>query len=158
VKFDEIGYWSEIKLDIVKDYASAYSRILAAQRNPELHHVYIDAFAGAGVHISKATGEYIPGSLINALLIRPPFREYHLIDIDRQKVALLRALAKERNDVHGEHGFHVHEFDDCSARPMRVPLWLILIQPTNCMPGRTRPSGMLATWETWRQTLPARRN
>ena len=27
--FDEIGYWSEIKLDIVKDYAQAYATILA---------------------------------------------------------------------------------------------------------------------------------
>ena len=105
VKFDEIGYWSEIKLDIVKDYASAYSRILAAQREPALHHVYIDAFAGAGVHISKATGEYIPGSPINALLVRPAFREYHLIDIDRQKVALLRDRTKQRKDV------HIHEGD-----------------------------------------------
>jgi three-Cys-motif partner protein len=105
VKFDEIGYWSEIKLDVVKDYASAYSRILAAQREPALHHVYIDAFAGAGVHISKATGEYIPGSPINALLVRPAFREYHLIDIDRQKVALLRDRAKQRKDV------HIHEGD-----------------------------------------------
>jgi len=82
LKFDEIGYWSEVKLDIVKDYASAYSRILAAQINPPLHHVYIDAFAGAGVHVSKTTGEYVPGSPINALLVQPPFREYHLIDID----------------------------------------------------------------------------
>lgn len=105
VKFDEIGYWSEIKLDIVKDYASAYSRILAAQREPALHQVYIDAFAGAGVHISKAIGEYIPGSPINALLVRPAFREYHLIDIDRQKVALLRDRAKQRKDV------HIHEGD-----------------------------------------------
>jgi three-Cys-motif partner protein len=105
VKFDEIGYWSEIKLDIVKDYASAYSRILAAQRNPSLHHVYIDAFAGAGVHISKTTGEYIPGSPINALLVQPPFCEYHLIDIDQQKVASLRDLVKDRKDV------HIHEGD-----------------------------------------------
>src|SRR5438128_5327186 len=104
-KFDVIGYWSEIKLDIVKDDASAYSRILAAQRKPALHHVYIDAFAGAGVHISKATGEYIPGSPINALLVQPPFCEYHLIDIDRQKVALLRELTKERKEV------HIHEGD-----------------------------------------------
>ena len=100
LKFDEIGYWSEIKLDIVKGYASAYSRILAAQTKPALHHVYIDAFAGAGVHISKATGEYIPGSPTNALSVQPTFREYYLIDIDRQKVTLLRELAKERNDVH----------------------------------------------------------
>jgi three-Cys-motif partner protein len=105
VKFDEIGYWSEIKLDIVKDYASAYSRILAAQRKVGLHHVYIDAFAGAVVHISKTTGEYIPGSPINALLVQPPFREYHLIDIDRQKVASLRDLVKNRSDV------HIHEGD-----------------------------------------------
>src|SRR6266699_3685694 len=105
LRFDEIGYWSEIKLDIVKDYASAYSRILAAQIKTALHHVYIDAFAGAGVHISKATGKYIAGSPINALLVQPPFREYHLIDIDRQKVALLRELTKQRRDV------HIHEGD-----------------------------------------------
>src|SRR5206468_4565784 len=105
LKFDEIGYWSEIKLDIVKDYASAYSRILAAQTKPALHHVYVDAFAGAGVHISKVTGNYIPGSPINALLVHPPFREYHLIDIDRQKVGLLRDLVEARKDV------HIHEGD-----------------------------------------------
>lgn len=100
LRFDEIGYWSEIKLDIVKDYASAYSRILAAQTKPPLHHVYIDAFAGAGVHVSKVTGEYVPGSPVNALLVRPPFREYHLIDIDRRKLASLRQLTKGRDDVH----------------------------------------------------------
>ena len=105
LKFDEIGYWSEIKLDIVKDYASAYSRILSAQIKPALHHVYIDAFAGAGVHISKVTGEYVPGSPVNALLVQPPFREYYLIDIDRQKVALLRDLVKDRKDM------HIHEGD-----------------------------------------------
>jgi three-Cys-motif partner protein len=105
VKFDEIGYWSEIKLDIVKDYASAYSRILAAQTKPSLDHVYIDAFAGGGAHISKTTREYISGSPINALLVQPPFREYHLIDIDRQKVELLRERVKNRRDV------HIHEGD-----------------------------------------------
>ena len=105
MKFDEIGYWSEIKLDIVKDYASAYSRILAAQTKLRLHHLYIDAFAGAGVHISKTTREYISGSPVNALLVQPPFREYHLIDIDRQKVELLRERVKNRRDV------HIHEGD-----------------------------------------------
>jgi three-Cys-motif partner protein len=104
LKFDEIGYWSEIKLDIVKDYASAYSRILAAQTKPALHHVYIDAFAGAGVHISKATGEYVLGSPVNALLVQPPFREYHLIDVDRQKMGVLRQLTAGRPDVHLHEG------------------------------------------------------
>ena len=83
--FDQIGYWSEIKLDIIKEFATAYSRILSRQKTPRLHHVYIDAFAGAGVHISKASGEFVPGSPMNTLLVKPPFREYHFIDLDEQK-------------------------------------------------------------------------
>jgi len=71
---------------------------------PSLHHVYIDAFAGPGVHISKATGEYVHGSPTNALLVQPPFREYYLIDIDRQKVTRLRDETKDRKDVHIDEG------------------------------------------------------
>ena len=37
----EIGYWSEVKLDIIQDYAHAYSQILVAQRRPKLKHIYI---------------------------------------------------------------------------------------------------------------------
>jgi hypothetical protein len=66
-KYDEIGYWSEIKLDIIKEYAAAYSRILSSQESPNFYHIYVDAFAGAGVHISKRTGEFFPGSPFNAL-------------------------------------------------------------------------------------------
>ncbi len=62
LEFDEIGYWSEIKLEILKEYASAYSKILAAQKNPALEHVYIDAFAGAGMHVTKLTKNFVPGS------------------------------------------------------------------------------------------------
>jgi three-Cys-motif partner protein len=100
-EFDEIGYWSEIKLDIVKDYAAAYSRILAAKK---LKHVYIDAFAGAGQHISKATGELVPGSPLNALNVLPPFREYYLIDLDSSRVTGLRKLFGDRSNVHIEAG------------------------------------------------------
>lgn len=77
--FDEIGYWSEIKLQILQEYASAYSTILAARSNPSLYHVYIDGFAGAGIHFAKSSNEFVLGSPMNALLVRPPFREYHLI-------------------------------------------------------------------------------
>ncbi len=79
MKYDEIHYWTEVKLDIVKEYAQAYSTILSAQKRPLLYHVYIDAFAGAGLHVSKSTGQLVSGSPLNALLIEPPFREYHLI-------------------------------------------------------------------------------
>lgn len=97
--FDEIGYWSEIKLDILQEYAAAYSRILAARENPSLYHVYIDAFAGAGVHLAKATQTYILGSPLNALDVRPKFRECHLIDIEAEKVESLKELIGSREDV-----------------------------------------------------------
>lgn len=95
--FDEINYWSEVKLDIVREYASAYSRILAARR---LYHIYIDAFAGSGTHISRASRRMVKGSPLNALAVQPAFREYHFIDVDGGKVAELRRSVGERQDVH----------------------------------------------------------
>jgi three-Cys-motif partner protein len=105
LKFDKIGNWSEVKLDIIKGYAAAYSAILSKRKNPSLYHVYIDAFAGAGLHISKETGAFVPGSPVNALHVKPPFREYHLIDLDSKKVAQLRQIVGARSDV------EVHEGD-----------------------------------------------
>lgn len=99
MRYDEIGYWSEVKLDIVRDYAATYSKILSAQKSPSLYHVYIDAFAGAGQHISKTSGEMISGSPLNALQITPPFREYHLIDLDSKKIDSLRKLTRDRANV-----------------------------------------------------------
>lgn len=96
-EFDQIGYWSEIKLDIIREYASAYSRILSKKN---LRHIYVDAFAGAGVHLSKAKGEFILGSPLNALEVQPPFREYHFIDLDSKRVAGLHELVGDRRDVH----------------------------------------------------------
>lgn len=101
---DEIGVWSEIKLDIVKSYAARYSMILAAQKSPSFHHSYVDAFAGAGVHISKTSGEYVRGSPTNALLVTPPFKHYYFIDLDNARCELLRQIAGPRSDVTIEGG------------------------------------------------------
>ncbi len=98
-RIDEIGLWSEVKLDILKRYAVEYSKILSNQRNPSFFHVYIDAFAGAGFHLSETTGEMVLGSPLNALLVQPPFREFHLIDLDGDKVEGLRQLVGSRKDV-----------------------------------------------------------
>lgn len=100
LQFDRIGYWSEIKLEILKEYASAYSTILAAQSSPSLYHVYIEGFAGAGVHIARATNEFVLGSPLNALNVEPPFREYYLIDIQPERVESLKNLIGARSDVH----------------------------------------------------------
>lgn len=99
LKYDEIGYWSEIKLDIIKEYASAYTMILSAQKNPSFTYIFIDAFAGAGLHVSKETGEFVRGSPLNALNIKNPFKEYHFIDLEDMKVAELENLVGQRKDV-----------------------------------------------------------
>jgi three-Cys-motif partner protein len=62
--------------------------------------VYIDAFAGAGMHISRTTRDFVPGSPLNALQVQPQFREYFLIDIKPDRVAHLRQLVGDRRVVH----------------------------------------------------------
>lgn len=104
LRIDEIGYWSEIKLDIIRKYAKAYSTVLTAQKKPKLEHVYIDAFAGAGVHKSKTTGEDVAGSPQIAVSTDPPFREYHFIDLDGTRVDHLRGLFAHNPAVRVHHG------------------------------------------------------
>ncbi len=111
LRLDEIGYWSEVKLDIVRKYASAYSTIMAQQPLIK-RHLYIDAFAGAGQHISKGTGGFVPGSPLNALHITPPFRKLHLIDLDGGKTSALLKLTA------GDARVTVHE-GDCNKILLR---------------------------------------
>ncbi len=62
--YDRIGPWTEVKLDILREYAAPYSKILV---NNHFHHLYIDAFAAGGSHISRRSGEVVPGSTRIAL-------------------------------------------------------------------------------------------
>lgn len=97
LEYDEVGGWSELKLEILRKYCAAYSPILTKRK---LHHSYIDGFAGAGHHLSKQTGDLIPGSPINALEIVPPFCEYHFIDLDETRTEELRRLSQGRANVY----------------------------------------------------------
>lgn len=90
LRFDEIGSWSEIKLDILREYAAAYSTILSGQTY--LHHAYIDGFAGPGVCLSRTSGMWVAGSPLNALRVTPPFERYFLMDMDGTRVEHLRQL------------------------------------------------------------------
>ena len=101
-EYDEIGVWSELKLSIIRDYAVEYSKILSRQRG--LRHMYIDGFAGPGVHLSRRTGEFVPGSPLNALEIRPPFKEFHFIDADGDRTEQLVRLAGNRPEVFAYSG------------------------------------------------------
>ena len=99
---DEVGFWSEIKHEIIQEYATAYTIIL--KRHPRLWYGYIDAFAGPGESISEATGTVIRGSPLVALDIRPQFQEYHLIELDPQKADHLRSLVADRSNVFVHQG------------------------------------------------------
>lgn len=101
-EYDEIGVWSEVKLAIIKEYAAAYAKILDKTRResiPSLRWLYIDAYAGPGIHLSRATGNIVEGSPLIALNTLPPFSEYHFIDSDPDRAGQLRRIAGDRDDV-----------------------------------------------------------
>lgn len=101
LKFDEVGIWSELKLEIVESYGAAYIKAFA---NQSLKKYYVDAFSGAGIHISKNTGDQIDGSPARALKISPSFDAFYFIDMNEQKTAHLKKLCDGRDNVQIETG------------------------------------------------------
>jgi three-Cys-motif partner protein len=96
-EFDEIGYWSELKLEIVEKYGAAYTQTFA--NFPNLKKYYIDGFSGAGVHISKTTGAPVDGSPTRALNVRPPFDGFYFIDLNADKTDYLHSACGDRAHV-----------------------------------------------------------
>ncbi len=94
----KIQKWSEIKLQILAEYAAAYSTILSKQ--PYIKHIYIDAFAGSGIHYSERTGSYVPGSPLNALSVKPSFKKYYFVEKNKQRVKQLEELTATYQNVH----------------------------------------------------------
>lgn len=100
---DVIGPWSEIKLEIFRDYSDAYSTILSKQSAIK-RYIYIDGYAGAGEHVSKTTGQVVPGSPLIALDSAQGFDEFHFVDLNPLRSARLEELAKGRTNVFVHHG------------------------------------------------------
>jgi three-Cys-motif partner protein len=97
VQFDEIGRWSELKLEIVEKYGAAYTNALRNARN--LKKFYIDGYSGAGVHVSRHTGANVEGSPARALKVSPPFDGFYFIDMDATRTAHLQTICKDRTNV-----------------------------------------------------------
>ena len=95
---DEVGYWSELKLEIVEKYGQGYANAFN-KLGARLKKFYIDGFSGAGVHLSKRTGEQIEGSPARALKIAPPFDGFYFIDMDADKTAYLEKVSAGRANV-----------------------------------------------------------
>jgi three-Cys-motif partner protein len=98
LRFDEVGAWSVLKLDVIEQYGVAYTKAFS-HRGRQLKKYYIDGFSGAGIHIEKSTGQPIEGSPARALKIVPPFDCFYFIDMNAEKTAHLQTLCAGRSDV-----------------------------------------------------------
>lgn len=98
-QFDEVGEWSILKLDIIEQYGSAYTKAFNA-RGSHLKKYYIDGFSGAGVHVAKRTRQQIEGSPSRALKITPQFDGFYFIDLNKDKATYLQKQCAGRSDVH----------------------------------------------------------
>ena len=110
-----VGDWTQDKIEILREYASAYSQIMAKQKEKiRFSHVYIDAFAGAGEYKSKqcqegfgdqldvfasamepkskTVHELVAGSVKSILSVEPPFDEYYFIDTDPKNIDSLTRI------------------------------------------------------------------
>jgi three-Cys-motif partner protein len=141
-KFDEIGNWSELKLEIVEKYGAAYTN--AFRNATSLKKYYIDAFSGAGVHVSKRTKEQIEGSPARALKVSPPFDGFYFINLDEDKTAHLKRLCEGRGDVHIHTG-------DASAYLTKELLPTIQFRKFNRALCLLDPYGLHLGWEVMLQ-------
>lgn len=103
LRLDEIGYWSEVKLDIVQRYASEYTKVLSKQASIR-GFSYIDGFAGAGHHVSRSSGAQVAGSPVIAMKIAPAFSALYLVDLDGSRTRELKRLAEGDPRVQVHHG------------------------------------------------------
>ena len=112
------GDWTTEKLECLREYLSAYTKILSKQ--PHLSYAYIDAFAGTGYRELKSSGDqtyfllpeladpesqrFLQGSARIALECKPPFSKYIFVEKDPDKLAelqinLIREFPEKGKDI-----------------------------------------------------------
>lgn len=89
---DEIGPWTELKLDYIRSYLNAYSNILKSAGFQEYY--FIDGFASYGICRCRKTKKMIYGSPLIALSVRPSFTKYFFIELEEKKIIELEDIAK----------------------------------------------------------------
>lgn len=95
---DTIGPWSEDKLELLREYLNAYTRIMQNQSWCRNGYHYIDAFAGTGRPRARDEDRYIEGSPRVALTIQYPFRSYTFVEKEPWRVQRLQKLQNEFPD------------------------------------------------------------
>ena len=96
---DVVGPWSEDKLNLLRDYLRAYTKIMHKQDWCRGYH-YVDAFAGTGKPRARDEERYIDGSPRVALSIAEPyqFHSYTFIEKDLRRAQQLQGLVEEFPD------------------------------------------------------------
>lgn len=88
------GKWSDVKLDVLKEYLDGYSKVL---KKSQLQTVYIDAFAGAGTQEEGADSAKVRhGSPFIALNTIPAFDAFVFIEKDKAKLDRLKEQVEKR--------------------------------------------------------------
>ncbi len=101
------GKWTQEKLNKVGSYLQTYATAL---KNQKFHLIYVDAFAGTGYVNLKEKDEsqlllpefaendvkdFVSGSTINALEVKPPFDEYVFIEKNEKRISELNNLKSD---------------------------------------------------------------
>jgi three-Cys-motif partner protein len=110
------GDWTQTKLDVLKDYLVAYTKVLRDKPTPAQPFLkaYIDAFAGTGSRAARerdaasapgsllfpdladpAPQKLLDGSAKLALQVEPPFDKYIFIERSPERCAELDTLKQE---------------------------------------------------------------
>jgi three-Cys-motif partner protein len=144
LKLDEVGDWSRLKIEIIGQYAHAYTTILINNERIRLNPIYVDGFAGAGELRLKRTGELIEGSPLKAFAVQPPFDWFYLIDLDGKRAASLKRIAEGRSNVTVEQG-------DCNEVLLKKVFPRILGNRLNRGLCILDPYGVHLDWEVLRQ-------
>jgi three-Cys-motif partner protein len=99
---DEIGKWSEDKLELLGKYLNAYTNIMKGQTWCRNGYHYIDAFAGTGKPKAKDAERFIDGSPVVALRIKHPFKSYIFIEKENWRITKLEKLKAEFSGINIE--------------------------------------------------------
>ena len=134
------GIWTEVKLDVLENYLTAYSTALKDKFNL----LYVDAFAGSGKFITKNNPEKQDGSALRALK-NAEFDRYAFIEQDTKRLSELQALCEE-NFPNRNMSFHPGDANEIlpeilASHPKKN--WRIMIF--------LDPYGMTLYWETLRK-------
>ena len=97
-QFDEIGRWSELKLEIVEKYGTAYTTAFAGDRGKALKNT-ISTHSGCWGSPFERNGTANRRQPCACSKVRPTFDHFYFIDLNPEKTAYLKHLCEGRKDV-----------------------------------------------------------